>query len=165
MRIQNESLSMKKYVVSIGLILFTTVAFSQQDSSIIKSNIEAYAKSIDNADTVLAYPIWAHTPEISFIQPRGHQHGWNEIKSGIYDFFATVFSKRTLTIYNEEINVYDGVAWATFYWTFDATLKGDKNTIQTKGIETQIWRKLHNEWHLVHVHYSNVPVTAAGQGV
>jgi ketosteroid isomerase-like protein len=148
---------MKKYIVTIGLIVIATISFSQQDSTIIKSKIEAYGKSIDNADTILAYQIWAHSPEVSFIQPRGHQHGWDEINSNIYKFFANAFSERSLTIYNEEINVYDGIAWATFYWTFDATFKGGNKPMQTKGRETQVWRKLNNEWHLVHVHYSNMP--------
>jgi ketosteroid isomerase-like protein len=155
--VKKEKVTMKKYIATIGLILMATISFSQQDSLMIKSKIEAYKESIDNADTILAYQIWGHTPEVSFIQPRGHQHGWYEIRSSIYDFFANVFSKRALTIYNEEINVYDGVAWATFYWTFEATFKAGNKRLQTKGRETQIWRKSDNAWHLDHVHYSNMP--------
>jgi len=155
---------MKKYLITWSLIFITGVAFSQQDSAIIHSKIEEYKESIDKADTLLGYQIWAHTPDISFIQPRGHQHGWQEINSGIYHFFANVFSKRALTIYNEEIHVYNEVAWVTFYWTFDANFKANNQTIQTKGRETQIWRKLDNEWHLVHVHYSGPSVTTSGQG-
>jgi ketosteroid isomerase-like protein len=155
---------MKKYMLTIGLILIATISFSQQERSIIKSKIEVYKESIDNADTILGYQIWAHMPEVSFIQPRGHQHGWNEINSSIYSFFANVFSKRSLTIYNEEINVYDSVAWVTFYWTFDATFKAGNKPMQTKGRETQIWKKFDNGWRLVHVHYSSMPVTVTGQG-
>jgi ketosteroid isomerase-like protein len=155
---------MKKCILTIGFILIATISFSQQDSAIIKSKIEAYKASIDNADTLLAYQIWAHTPEVSFIQPRGHQHGWNEINSNIYGFFANVFSKRSLTIYNQEINIDDGFAWATFYWTFDANFKAGNKPLQTKWRETQIWKKIDNGWNLVHVHYSSMPVTATGQG-
>lgn len=36
--------------------------------------------------------------------------------------------------------------------------------MQTKGCETQIWRKSHNEWKLVHIHYSGMPVTGQDQG-
>lgn len=153
-----------KFLFTVFLVqLLVTPALSQADTILIKSKIQKYRQSIENADTLLAYQIWQHTPEISFIQPRGHQHGWKEINGEIYKFFGDMFSKRSLKIYNENITVYNDVAWAEFYWVFDAIFKQNNTPLQTKGRETQIWHKSNNEWHLVHVHYSNMPVTAAGQ--
>lgn len=156
---------MKKiFFAAILLASFATKLYSQADTSIIKVQIQKYKQAIDNADTLLASQIWAHTPEVSFIQPRGHQHGWQEINDGIYKFFGETFSKRSLNIFNEKISVDDHVAWAEFYWVFDGTLKNGDTPLQTKGRETQIWRKIKNQWLLVHVHYSNMPVTQAGKG-
>jgi hypothetical protein len=59
---------------------------------------------------------------------------------------------------------YGNVSWLTFFWTFDGTLKINNNTVQTKGRETQIWRKVNYEWRLVHVHYSGLPDTGLNQG-
>jgi ketosteroid isomerase-like protein len=127
------------------------------DSSDIKARIEKYAESINNADTGLASGLFAHSEEVSFIHPMGHEHGWTEINNHIYKFFSEFFSKRKLNITNEHITVYCDTAWAEFYWVFDATFKKDNSPLQTKGIETQIWRKVKKEWRLVHVHYSNMP--------
>jgi ketosteroid isomerase-like protein len=147
----------KLFFVAILLQMVVAALHSQSDTSVIKFQIQKYKQAIDNADTLLASQVWAHTPEVSFIQPRGHQHGWQEINDGIYKFFGETFSKRSLTIFNEKISVYDNVAWAEFYWVFDATFKNGSAPLQTKGRETQIWRKLNSQWLLVHVHYSNMP--------
>ncbi len=52
-----------------------------KDEAAIRSLIETYAKSVDNADTTLASTIWASTPEVSFIHPRGHERGWDAVKA------------------------------------------------------------------------------------
>jgi len=154
----------KLFFAAILLQLFATVLYSQSDTSAIKSQIQKYKQAIDNADTLIASQIWAHTPEVSFIQPGGHQHGWKEINEGIYKFFGEAFSKRSLNIFDEKISVYDNVAWAEFYWVFDGTFKKGDAPLQTKGRETQIWKKLNGQWLLVHVHYSGMPITQEGKG-
>jgi ketosteroid isomerase-like protein len=149
-----------KAIIAILLVFHWQSSFSQNnqaDTGIIKALIAKYAESIDNGDSVLGSKLFSHSPEVSFIQPRGHQHGWSEISSEIYDFFAKTFAKRTLNIFKEHVTVYGDVAWAEFYWVFDATFKQSNLPLQTKGRETQIWRKANGEWHLVHVHYSNMP--------
>ncbi|HTS44792.1 MAG TPA: nuclear transport factor 2 family protein [Puia sp.] len=158
---------MKKIILYPAFSIFTFSAFSQieqKDTLLIKQLIERYAESIDNADTVLGSKLFSHSQEVSFIQPRGHQHGWDEIRHQIYDFFRETFAKRQLNILNEHITLYGDVAWAEFYWVFNATFKKGNQLLQTKGRETQIWRKSDNEWRLVHVHYSNMPITQEGKG-
>lgn len=50
----------------------------------IKFLISKYAQSVYQAsDPTLASQIWSKSPEASFIHPRGHEHGWEEIK-GIF---------------------------------------------------------------------------------
>ena len=134
------------------------------DTTQIKEMLVKYAKSIDDADTVLGARLWAKTKEVSFIHPRGHEHGWDEIKNNIYKFFGTYFSKRKLNIQDVRISTYGDVAWTEFYWIYDATFKNGTTPIQTKGRESQIWRKINKEWYLVHVHYSGMPVNGARQG-
>jgi ketosteroid isomerase-like protein len=134
------------------------------DSVVFKNLINQYAKSIEQADTILASKLWAKTDEVSFIHPRGHEQGWSAVKNNVYGMFRTAFTTKKLNCFNEKVAVYGNVAWVEFYWVFDATFKKNNNPLQTKGRETQIWRKINNEWKLVHIHYSNMPVTAAGQG-
>jgi hypothetical protein len=133
------------------------------DSVFFKSLVTEYAQSIDQADTLLALKIWAPTSEISFINPRGTEYGWEGIKN-IYTMFRENFTARKLSFYNIKYAYYGNVSWLTFYWIFNATLKTDNTAVQTRGRETQIWKKINYEWRLVHVHYSAMPVTGQGQG-
>jgi hypothetical protein len=75
------------------------------------------------------------------------------------------FSARKLSFFNVKFSYDRDVSWLTFYWTFDGTLKLNNSSVQTRGRETQIWRKINYEWRLVHVHYSEMPVTDKGQGI
>ena len=124
------------------------------DSLLFVSLVTKYTTSIEKADTTLGSKLWAHTGEVSFIRPGGNEHGWNEIKN-IYKIFRDNFSDRKLTFSNLRTAVYGDVAWVTFFWVFDA--KMNNTSIQTKGRETEIWRKINSEWRLVHIHYSDMP--------
>src|SRR5512134_3642710 len=55
------------------------------DEAAIRELISTYAKSVDAADTSLASAIWASTPDVSFIHPRGHERGWNAVKTQFYE--------------------------------------------------------------------------------
>src|SRR5882757_4033196 len=50
------------------------------DIADIRGLIEKYAKSVDGADTNLAAQVWLDSPDVSFIHPRGHEHGFEQIK-------------------------------------------------------------------------------------
>jgi ketosteroid isomerase-like protein len=128
------------------------------DSVVFSNLVSQYTRSIDKADTILGSAVWSHTTEVSFINPRGNEYGWNGVKN-IYKFFGDNFSTRKLSFSHLKFSDYGNVAWLEFYWIFDATLKSDNSPVQTKGRETQIWRKVNSEWRLVHVHYSGMPVT------
>jgi ketosteroid isomerase-like protein len=131
----------------------------------IRGNIATYAKSIDDADTDLAARIWWDSPEVSFIHPLGHEHGFDQIKQNVYQrLMGETFSERKLTPRDIVIHVYGDVAWAEFYWDFNAKFRKDGQPITTHGRETQIYCKMEGSWRLVHVHYSGMPATQPGQG-
>ena len=138
-----------------------TVKNSLPDSVFFHSLVAQYAQAVNQADTLLASKLWSPTAEISFIDPQGTEYGWKRIKN-IYQIFKDNFISRKLSFSDLKFAYYGDVSWLTFYWTFDATLKTSNSPVQTKGRETQIWRKINYEWRLVHVHYSEMPVTAKG---
>jgi hypothetical protein len=167
---------MKSQVILLAIILASTFMGNPANSQTLKSQsqlvtdsilfntlVARYTQSIDQADTVLASEVWSHTDEVSFINPRGNEYGWNGVKN-IYTMFHNNFSTRKLSFLDLKYADYGDVAWLEFYWVFDATLKMNNNPVQTKGRETQIWRKVNDEWRLVHVHYSGMPITGQGQG-
>jgi ketosteroid isomerase-like protein len=127
------------------------------DSLFFNSLVSLYVRSINEADTTLASEVWSHTAEISFIGPTETEYGWNGVKK-IYQRFRDNFSTRKLTFSNLKYFYSSDISWLTYYWMFDAT-SGTNTPIQSKGRETQIWRKINHEWRLVHVHYSGMPVS------
>lgn len=147
----------------------TQTAAQQRDTSAdidaIKRIIAKYAKSIDTADTALASQIWWDSPEVSFIHPLGHEHGFDQIKANVYTrLMGETFSERKLTPRDISIHVYGDAAWAEFYWDFNARFRKDDKAITTHGRETQIYRKFPSGWRIIHVHYSGMPTTQPGQG-
>ncbi|MFP7479440.1 YybH family protein [Terribacillus saccharophilus] len=132
----------------------------------IKNLISKYAQSIDNASDInLASQIWLKSPEVSFIHPRGHEHGWEEIKKNFYgETMDNWFIKRKLNIYNISIQVFGDTVITEFYWQFDATFK-DGDQLRTEGRESQVYiRNEESQWVLIHVHYSNMPVEGEREG-
>ena len=135
------------------------------DSSVIHSLIEKYAKSVDGADTALAAEVWLDSPDVSFIHPLGHEHGFEQIKQNVYmHLMGDTFSERKLSVHDVSVHLYGDAAWAEFYWDFAAKFRKDSSPLTTHGRETQLYRKEHGRWRLVHVHYSGMPVTGERQG-
>lgn len=138
---------------------------SAADIDAIGRIISKYAKSIDAADTTLASQIWWDSPEVSFIHPLGHEHGFNQIKANVYQrLMGETFSERKLTPRDITIHVYGDAGWSEFYWDFNANFRKDGRPITTHGRETQIYRKMQDAWRIIHVHYSGMPATQSGQG-
>jgi ketosteroid isomerase-like protein len=132
----------------------------------IRRLIAKYGRSIDTADTKLASEVWSNRADVTFIHPRGHERGLEQVMQNFYGrTMGEVFSERKLTINEVSVHVEGTAAWAEFYWEFDAKLKKDGSPLKTKGRETQVYRKEGpSGWCLVHVHYSGMPVTGERQG-
>src|SRR6266536_1050657 len=128
----------------------------------INSLIAKYAQAVDAADTKLASEVWADSSDVSFIHPLGHEHGWEAVKTNVFErLMGEMFSERSLKVKDLHVHAYEDAAWAEFYWDFAAKLRKDGTTIETHGRETQIYRKMGERWRLVHVHYSGMPVASA----
>lgn len=144
----------------------TQLAHSGDAEAAIRSLIDTYAKSIDAADTTVASEVWATTPDVSLIHPRGHERGWDAVKTRFYEqTMGQNFSERKLTVKNLAIHTYNDTAWAEFYWAFAAKLRSDGSPHTTEGRETQVYRKIKGAWRLVHVHISGMPITVDRRGV
>lgn len=131
----------------------------------IRQLVTKYAKSVDDADTTLAAQVWLVSSDVSFIHPRGHEHGFDQIKQNVYThLMREAFSERKLSPRDVAIHVHENSAWVEFYWDFAAKLRKDGSSITTHGRETQVYWKTPDGWRLTHVHYSGMPVTQARQG-
>ncbi|HEX2394868.1 MAG TPA: nuclear transport factor 2 family protein [Bacteroidales bacterium] len=133
------------------------------DSLVFVSLVEKYVCSIEEGDTSMASSIWAHTPEVTFIRPSGTEYGWNGVKKVVL-VFRDYFTQKNLNWFDLRTSVYNDFAWLQFFWEFDAIMKSADSSgqekltpVKTKGRETQVWRRINEQWRLVHVHYSGMP--------
>lgn len=149
---------------ALYLALTTSICLCAQpvgDREKIERLIADYAKSVSAVDTNLAARVWSQSTDVSFIHPLGHEHGFEQIKQNVYlRIMGGMFSERLLTVKDVKIQVYGETAWAEFYWDFAARMKSDGSAANTKGRETQIYRKENGGWRLVHAHYSAMPGAA-----
>jgi ketosteroid isomerase-like protein len=133
----------------------------------IRRLIDTYMQSVDEADAKLGATVWLPTPDATFIEPTGHERGWDEISAVVYGkLMGQTFSKRLLKMVGEAtIHVYGDAAVAEFDWDFVATMRSDGSAVHTTGRESQVYINLPGKgWRLVHVHYSGPPVSAPGKG-
>jgi len=128
---------------------------AKADEQAIRAQVARYAKSIDDLDLDLAAQVWWDSPEVSFIHPLGHDHGFAEIKQDIYQkIMGGLFSERHLSPHDIVVHLYGDSAVVEFYWDFNATMKKDGTAVTTHGRETQVYERQQGHWRLVHVHYS-----------
>jgi hypothetical protein len=157
-------------MVSLSLVTAGR-ALSAQDAGLttqantqakIRAMVDTYMQSVDDADPKLGGTVWLTTPDASFIEPLGHERGWDQIADVIYGrLMGQTFMKRTLkNVGNVTIHVYGDAAVVEFDWDFVATLRSDgKTEVHTTGRESQFYVNLPGQgWRLVHVHYSGPPV-------
>jgi ketosteroid isomerase-like protein len=137
---------------------------ASQDEKLLHQLLDTYAKSIDTLDLTLANQIWSHSPEVSFIQPRGTEKGYDQIVNDFYKATMGMFSERELLLENPDLHIYGDTAWSEMTWTFHATVKDGGPKITTTGRESQVYHKENGAWRIVHIHYSGPPMTGKLKG-
>jgi ketosteroid isomerase-like protein len=125
----------------------------------IREQVRRYTAALDAADTNLASQVWDTAPDVSFIHPGGHAHGWEEVK-GIYQYFGSAFSDRKLVARDIAVHVNGNTAWVEFYWHFTAKQAKDGASVETDGRESQVYRKTTAGWRMAHGHYSGPAMTS-----
>lgn len=138
---------------------------THQDS--IRRQIDAYTRSVNEGDLDLARTFWLTSNKASFIHPRGHEHGWDEIAANFYvGTMGDLLRDRDLRLAGPGTIVVHGTsAIVEFNWSFDAVINATDEPLHTDGRESQVWIDTSGEgWRLVHVHYSGPPMTGIGQG-
>lgn len=136
---------------------------STSDEQQLRTVLNNYEKAVDALEPGLISSIWSHSPDVSFIHPRGTALGFEHIRDDFYKNTMGLFSQRELVLENPQLHIYGDSAWSEMTWTFHATLK-DGRQITTTGRETQIYHKENGLWHIVHVHYSGPPDTRPLKG-
>src|SRR5260370_4846779 len=107
----------------------------------ISSLIAKYAQAVGAADTKLASEVWADSSDVSFIHPLGHEHGWEAVKTNVFEkLMGETFSERGLKVKDLHVHACGDAAWAEFFLDFSAKFRKDGTAIETHGPETQTYR-------------------------
>jgi ketosteroid isomerase-like protein len=139
-------------------IAYAAASENGPDVAAIRALISKYAAGVnaEPVDIKLLSEVWDDSPDASLINPESYEHGWEQIKRNFYQgTMETLFAERKLTIHDVNVHAYADSGWAEFHWHFVAKLRNGGSTVESNGMETQIYRKTSgNHWVLVHVHYS-----------
>ena len=146
-------------------IVVPVAAGVSEDVQAIKNLIATYATSVDRADTKSAHRLFSAAPEVTFIHPRGEEHGRDQVEENVYrNLMGETFSERKLTPKDIAVYVYGDFAWSEFHWDFVAKVRKDGSPFHSQGRETQVYRRENGEWRIIQVHYSGAPVTGNLRG-
>jgi ketosteroid isomerase-like protein len=171
---EETAMKLSREICALGSLLLVSLSISaqsaatdQQSAAQIRQLIGTYMQAVDAADPNLAAKVFLTTPDVSFINPVGHERGWNQIADEVFvRLMGQTFSKRSLKASAEPvIHVYGDAAVAEFDWDFHATLRKDGSPVHTTGRESQFYVKFPDKgWRLVHVHYSGPAVPPPSNG-
>ena len=127
----------------------------ETEKSAIKSVLDGYITSIENADIESYGKILAHDPDMVNFGTDATERivGWNALREVILAQNAAL-SGTKITQSDVTINVApDGrFAWATSMWDFKATMEGQ--SIELPARCTWILEKQDSDWIIVHFHKS-----------
>jgi len=137
---------------------------NQQEKQRVLDVVHKYTQSVNVGDKQpeLIEDLWEHSPDVSNINIRGHQKGFDDIKKNFYAPIFAVLKDRNLRMFTNErepsVYIFDNTAVVEFYWELNGvTIDGNK-PVHMFGRETHVMRKINGEWKLVHLHYSGMPV-------
>jgi ketosteroid isomerase-like protein len=134
------------------------------DKERVLEMVHRYTQSVNEGDIhpELIEELWEHSPEVSNVNIRGHQKGFEDIKRNFYAPIFLVLKDRNLRVvtgeHNPAVYIFDNTAVVEFYWKLNATLKEGNKAVSAAGRETHVYRKECGVWKLVHLHYSGMAV-------
>ena len=151
-------------MVLLALIVYPSVAAHTQEGSDteLRNLMNVYAEAVNKADAQLASQVWCGSEEDSLTNPAGHWQGTQQIKA-LYALLSDSYSERKLTFDTISIHSYGDFAWTEFTGDFAAKQRKDGTPFSFHAAETQIYRKSHGKWCLVHVQYSTFPAQQSGE--
>jgi ketosteroid isomerase-like protein len=143
-----------------------TAANDAATAADIRAVLDRYQKAVNGADEQILRELLAEPERVSYVNPMQRLHTWGDLQGFWQGFLKNSFTQRELTVSNVAIQSVGDVGWAVFDWEFRA-MQTDGKPSQTRGWETQVYRKTDRGWRIAHAHYSALaaPPPASTPGV
>jgi ketosteroid isomerase-like protein len=119
----------------------------------VRAVLDRYVTAVNGADDQMLRDLWAEPERISYVNPMQRLRTWDELQGFWQGFLKNSFTRRELTLSNVAIQSVGDAGWAVFDWEFNAT-QTDGKPSQTRGWETQVYRRTDRGWRIAHAHYS-----------
>jgi ketosteroid isomerase-like protein len=119
----------------------------------VRAVLDRYVQAVNGADAQMLRDLWAEPERISYVNPMQRLRTWGELQGFWQGFLKNSFTRRELTLSNVAIHSVGDAGWAVFDWEFNAT-QADGKPSQTRGWETQVYRRTDRGWRIAHAHYS-----------
>lgn len=139
-------------VATISSASSATASDASTDTQ-IRSVLDRYVKVVNDADDAGLRELWANPDEVSFVSPMQRFRTWDELQGFWQGFLKSSFTQRELKPSNIAVHSVGDAVWAVFDWEFNGTMT-DGKAFQSRGWETQVYRKTDRGWRLTHIHYS-----------
>jgi len=119
----------------------------------IRTALDRYVTAVNQADEQILQGLWADIDRVSYVNPMQRLRTWGELEGFWQGFLKNSFTRRELSLSNVAIQSVGDAGWAVFDWEFNATQTDGKRS-QTRGWETQVYRRTDRGWRIAHAHYS-----------
>jgi hypothetical protein len=95
-----KKVTLSLLIASVFILGARNQAMSQDNTKVFQQLIKQYEQSINQADTLLAAALWSKSNEVSFINPRSTEYGWN----GSSDRLCIMFTQNHKHITSKKYN-------------------------------------------------------------
>ena len=144
----------------LALVLAMTPAHAEStgDDAALREIIEAVRKGWLQANGEPFREHFLDFEDARYIETGGQNEGLSDLIENHVEPEGDVLKSFTLVFDNIETHIEGDFAWALTDVEVKARLRHDRKKIHSRGYETFLFRKIGNEWKIVHTHSSSRPV-------
>lgn len=134
------------------------IAVAQDDDAALREIIEAVRVGWIEADGTPFREHFLDFVGARYFEGGGQNEGLTDLIEHHVEPEADAFENFSLDFSNIETHIEDGFAWALVDTEIKAKLKRDGRVIHNKGRGTYLFRKVDDEWKVVHTNSASRPV-------
>jgi hypothetical protein len=155
---------MQAIILTTLLVVAFPAAAAEGESSeadpILTSIINDIEAGWENGDGRPFREHFLDFPGARYIESGGQNEGLDDLVEHHVEPEGDVLAGLDLTFSNIETYIEGDFAWALANTEVKATVKKDQRVIHNRGYETFLFRRVDDQWKVVHTHSSSRPVKA-----
>lgn len=143
---------MKRLLLSLSVLAFTTAAFASGDMDDVANVLRANARAFEQHDMKALDALWSHDAGVTVFENGYANYGWTDYRDHHLRPEVEEMKNVKYVLSDIRTRVSGNTAWATFKYTIHADYQGQ--TIDSAGLGTAVVEKVPDGWRIVHWHTS-----------